>query len=55
MNSRPGTTTAGMRTFSDSVYPPITNSVCPGMSRKDPSRNSMYQSGCAPAETGDGS
>ena len=30
-------------------------SAKPGINRRDPSRTSMYQSGCAPAETGEGS
>ena len=55
VNRMPGTTIAGMITFSDSVYWPMTTSAKPGIRRSDPSRNSMYQSGWAPAETMAGS
>ena len=48
-------TTTGMKTFNDQVWSSHTNSQWDGMSRSMPSAKPMYQSGCVPAETGDGS
>lgn len=50
----PGRTTAGSRTFQETVWP---NSVVDqaGMMRSAPSRKPTYQSGCEPAEIWSGS
>jgi hypothetical protein len=46
---------SGMRMLNDQVRSHRTNSRCGGTRRSAPSANPMYQSGCVPAETGDGS
>src|SRR5664280_1622374 len=49
----PGRTTPGIRMFSGIVCPKARISQ-PGLSRSDPSRKPMYQSGWAPALTWEG-
>ncbi len=51
----PGSTSAGISTFSENVNPSTVNSKNPGNSRRPPSMNPMYQSGWVPADTGEGS
>ena len=46
---------SGTRMLNDQVRSSQTNSQPGGMRRRAPSAKPMYQSGCVPAETGEGS
>src|SRR3954462_14820953 len=55
MVTRAGTINAGMMMLNEKVKPSSVNSKNPGVMRTAPSSQPMYQSGCDPAVTGEGS